>query len=161
MGQWHGHVVHSPLMMAPSNLDLSFCWLGLLASKLRIKDHACFRNEVICHLDFDYKFWVDLFCCISHSLKLFFPFSVKFSTCVQRPLSWLPLSEKKGDPLIAFSLNGYIQYITVFARMLLSCQYGDWLSMIKLFRKYFSLIIFVSFVFCDNFESDCDHGSAL
>lgn len=68
-GQWRGCVMHSPsLILALSNSDISFCWLGLFASKLRIKDHAYFRNEVICHLDSDCKFWVYLFCFISHSL---------------------------------------------------------------------------------------------
>lgn len=33
--------------------------------------------------------------------------------------------------------------------------------MIELFRKHFSLIILVSFVFSNDFESDYDHGNAL
>jgi len=81
--------------------------------------------------------------------------------------SWLPLlnfshsSEKEGDPLNAFSVPRYIQCITVLAGLLLSWQYGGWLSMVKLFRKYFSLIVPVSFVFCNNFENDYNHGNAL
>lgn len=70
-------------------------------------------------------------------------------------------SEKEGDPLSVFCVIQYIQCITVLASLLLLGHYGEWLSMIELFRKHFSLIILVSFVFSNDFESDYDHGNAL
>lgn len=82
--------VHDSLTIADDatqQFEDLFLLVGLLTCQLRIKDHVYFRYEAICHFDFDCKFWVYLFCCIFHSLKLFFPSSVKFSTYVQGPLS--------------------------------------------------------------------------
>lgn len=140
---------------------------GVLAFKLRVKDHACFRNEVICYWDSNSELWVYLLCCIPHSLTCFSS-SVTSALPVLRwssgdcpcPISVICL-RRKVTLWMFFVWNNTSSASLVLARLLLSYQYGDWLSMIKLFRKHFSLIMLVSFVFCNNFESDYDHGNAL
>lgn len=67
----------------------------------------------------------------------------------------------RAPALWAFPVIPHIQGIAVLAGLLSLCRRGNQCSMIKLFRKLFSLIIPVSFVFCNNFESDYEHGSAL
>lgn len=96
-------------VIACSNLDVCFSLQAfLLASNIKMKNHACFTNNVILYWDSSSKDWAFLHCCIPHSLRLIFSSSVKFSTCIQVELSWLHLpnfshSNPKGtDPLSIF-----------------------------------------------------------